>query len=119
MVNRDKTWHLWQHCVVVTVSSDREGVKYIQRGALSLGKYMLILRGVNPYFCEYRTRGGGPVFCSPNLEEVLTDIPIFRGVYVLQSPDFYANLRTGFVGRSGGKSRKICAKTTIGYPRIS
>ena len=61
MVNRDKTWHLWQHCVVVTVSSDREGVKYIQRGALSLGKYMLIagiLRGVNPYFCEYRTRGG-------------------------------------------------------------
>ena len=94
MVNRDKTWHLWQHCVVVTVSSDREGVKYIQRGALSLGKYMLIagiLRGVNPYFCEYRTRGGS-VFCSPNLEEVLTDIPIFRGVYVL--------LRNFCVGRS-------------------
>ena len=27
-----------------------------------------------------------------------------------QSPDFYANLRTRFVGRFGGKSRKICTK---------
>ena len=28
----------------------------------------------------------------------------------IQSPDFYANLRTRFVGRFGGKSRKICTK---------
>ena len=27
-----------------------------------------------------------------------------------QSPDFYANLRTRFVGRFGDKSRKICSK---------
>ena len=39
-------------------------------------------------------------------------IPACRSEFLAraQSPDFYANLRTRFVGRFGGISRKICTK---------